>query len=329
MPDVLVLSAADVRAALPMRKAIAAMREAFRQLAGGLVELPLRTAVPAPQEDGVLLVMPARCDLALGLGAKLVTVFPGNAKRGRPLVNAVVVLLDAATGELRALLEGTALTAIRTGAASGLATEVLARADARRVAVIGSGVQARSQLEAVCCVRAIEAVSVYSRSRANAERFAAEMAGVGAIPGRIAVAASAAEAASGADVVCTATSSPTPVLDAGDVRPGTHVNAVGSFTPEMQELAPALLGRARVVVDQREAALAEAGEVIATVRQGLLDAEGLVELGRVVVGQAVGREAEEQITVFKSVGLALQDLVAGSRAVEQAAARSLGCVIEL
>lgn len=312
-----------------MADAIEAMREAFVQLARGDVALPRRTSVSVPGEDAVLLVMPARCALPLGLGSKLVSVFPRNPARGRGLIHAAVVLFDAKTGELRALVEGTSLTAIRTGAASGLATDLLARRDAARVAVIGAGVQARTQLEAVCCVRKVEVVRVYSRTRAGAERFAGELAGVGGVPEAVAVADSAAAAVSGADVVCAATSSPTPVVSAGDVPPGTHVNAVGSFMPAMRELDPALLGRARVVVDQREAALAEAGEVIAAVRAGLLQEADLVELGSVVTRAVPGRTAGDQVTVFKSVGLAVQDVVAGARAFEVAARRGLGTEIEM
>lgn len=325
----LVLSAAQVRVALPMPAAIAAMRVAFGQLARGEAELPLRTVVRVPGQDGVMLVMPARTELPLGLGGKLVSVFPRNPQRGTPLVHAAVVLLSAETGELRAVVEGTSLTAIRTGAASGLATDLLARPDASRVAVIGAGVQARTQLEAVCCVRRVEAVRVYSRTRGHAERLAREMAGVGRVPTRVVVAPSAAEAAAGADVVCTATSSSEPVLRADDVGPGTHVNAVGSFTPAMRELDAALLSQAQVVVDQREAALAEAGEVIGAVEAGALSREALVELGEVVVGRAAGRTAEAEITLFKSVGLAVQDLVAAGQAVGEAQQRGLGVSVEL
>ncbi len=300
------------------------MREAFAQLARGSVALPLRSMVPVPDRDGALLVMPARCDLPLGLGGKMVTVFPGNPPLGRPLIHATVILMSAESGELRAVLEGTALTAIRTGAASGLASALLARGDAAAVAVIGAGVQARTQLEAVCCVREIERVRVYAPTRVHAERFAAEMATVPGVPAAISVAGSAADAIRGADIVCAATTSATPVVRLGDVGPGVHVNAVGSYTRAMRELDPALLGRARVVVDQREAVLAEAGEVIAAVEAGLVAEQNLVELGAVVTGAEAGRTRDDELTVFKSVGLAVQDVVAGAWAVEEAERRGLG-----
>jgi ornithine cyclodeaminase len=271
--------------------------------------------------------MPGRCDVPYGLGGKLVSVFPRNVQTGLPIVNAVVVLLDFETGQVAALLEGGALTAIRTGAASGLATELLARPDATRVAIVGAGVQARTQLEAVCCVRRIEEVAVYALEGAQA--FAQEMAGRDGAPTAVRVAGSASEAAEGADVICTATSSTEPVLGVGDVAPGTHINAIGAFTPEMQEIDPTLVGSARVIVDQREASMAEAGEVIAAVRHDLISEGDLIELGEVVNGEAAGRQNTDQITLFKSVGVAVQDLCAGAKAVERAGAKGLGSAIEL
>jgi ornithine cyclodeaminase len=329
MTQLRVLSGADVRRALTMRDAIDAMRDAFGQLSAGKADLPLRASIPVSGQEGVALVMSARCDVPFGLGGKFVTVYPRNPRAGRPLVHAAVLLFDPETGAPAALLEGTALTALRTGAASGLATELLARTDARHAAVIGSGVQARTQLQAVCTVRRIESVSVYSLDRPGAEAFATEMAGVEGVPDTIQLADSAREACAEADIVCTATSSAEPVLGPDDVAAGTHINAVGSFTPEMQELDPELVGRARVVVDQRQASLAEAGEVIAAVRDGLVDERELIELGEVVNTAARGRVDDDQITLFKSVGVAVQDLCAGARAMERAEAEGLGEVVEL
>jgi ornithine cyclodeaminase len=310
-----------------MREAIDAMRDAFGQLSAGTAEVPMRTSVSVPARNAVTLVMPGRCDVPYGLGGKLVSVFPQNAEAGLPVVNAVVVLLDPETGQVAALLEGGALTAIRTGAASGLATELLARSDAKRVAIIGAGVQARTQLEAVCCVRRIEAVAVYAL--AGAEAFAQEVVGRGDVPDAVRVTGSASEAAQGADVICTATSSSEPVLCVEDVAPGAHINAIGAFTPQMCEIDPALVGTARVFVDQREASMAEAGEVIAAVGQGLMSEADLVELGDVVNGDAAGRERDGEITLFKSVGVAVQDLCAGTKALEKAGPKDLGSLIEL
>ncbi len=324
-----ILRAADVRAALPMSDAIDAMREAFGQLADGRADLPLRLRVDVPKRDAVMLIMPARCETPRGLGGKFVSVFPENSNRGLPLIHATVVLLSPDTGEPRALVEGTALTAIRTGAASGLATELLARSESRRVGIIGAGVQARTQLQAVCCVRDIAEVRVFSRGKEEAQRFADEMAESHDIPNRIDVVSAARAAVREADIVCVATTSSSPVVRADDVPAGCHINAVGSYTPQMIELDPALVARSRVVVDQREAAMAEAGEVIAAVTRGLVPEHEVVELGAVVNGASAGRRDGNEVTLFKSVGVATQDVCAADRAVSTAEQLGLGAVIEL
>lgn len=324
-----ILTAQDVRAALPMRDAIDAMRKAFSLLAEGEVDMPQRAAIEIPKHDAVTLVMPAYVHVGNRLGAKLISVFPNNRGLDLPTIHAVVILLNAATGQPAALLEGTALTAIRTGAVGGLATDLLARRDASTLAILGSGAQARTQLEAVCCVRNIERVFVYSRTRAHAEQFAADMAGRDGAPASIEVSASAQEACLAADVVCAATRSATPVLRAADVRPGTHINAIGSYTPAMREIDADLVRGSTVFVDQRQAALAEAGEVIDCVKDGSLTESDLTELGEVVNGARPGRKTAEQITLFKSVGLAVQDVTAAQQALTAAMQKKLGAVVNL
>lgn len=299
----------DVRRVLPMDDAIEAMREAFALLDAGRVEMPLRASVPLEAPGGRFLVMAARA--GGWYGAKLVTVLPDGPARDRPRVQAVLLLFDPATDAPVARFDAEALTAIRTGAASGLATGHLARQDATRVAILGAGAQARTQLEAVCRVRAIAEAAVWSRSPERAAAFGTAMREVPGMP-PVRTCTSVADAVKEADIVCAATASPVPVLGARHLRPGMHVNAVGSFRPDMRELEAGVLAGARVVVDQREAALAEAGEVIAAVRENALRADALVELGAVVTGRARGRERPEQITVFKSVGLAVQDVVAAA-----------------
>ncbi len=298
----------DVRRALPMRAAIEATREAFALLAAGRVEMPLRSAIPLEAPPGALLVMSARA--GRWYGTKLVTVLRDPPARDLPRVHAVMVLFDPETAE-PVWLDAEALTAIRTGAVSGLATELLAREDATRVAIIGAGTQARTQLDAVCCVRKIERARVWSRTSARASRFAAEMRGVGSVPAEIAVAASVDAAVDGADIVCLATPATAPLLLARHVQPGMHVNAVGSFRADMCEFEPAILSEALVVVDQREAALAEAGEVMAAVRDGEITAAELVELGALV--DTAPSPDRGRVTVFKSVGLAVQDVVVARR----------------
>jgi ornithine cyclodeaminase len=312
-----------------MPAAIEAMRKAFGLLAAGGADVPLRTALEIPKHDAVALVMPAYLHVGNRLGAKIVSVFPNNPNLELPTIHAVVLLLNAATGQPEALLEGTALTAIRTGAASGLATDLLARPDASTVAIIGSGAQARAQLEAVCAVRKINRVWVYSRNRAHAQKFAEELSGRNGAPSLIEVAGSTREAAAQADIICTATNSASPVIGLGDVRPGTHVNGIGSFTPSMREVDPGLVKNARVVVDQRQAALAEAGEIIACINDRLLSEADLIELGEIVNGKQPGRTNADQITLFKSVGLAVQDVAAAQQALTAAIQKKIGLSVAL
>jgi ornithine cyclodeaminase len=263
------------------------------------------------------------------LGGKVVSVFGSNARRGLPVVTAVVLLLDAETGLPRALLDGTALTALRTGAASGLATRLLARVEASVLAVFGAGAQARSQIEAVRAVRPIREVRIVSRSRSSAERLAGELDGLaGGL--RVRVLEDRGEAVAGAHVIVAATDSATPVFPGERVEPGAHVNGVGSFTPAMQEVDETLVARARVVIDTREGALAEAGDLILPLRKGLVREEDVnTELGEVVLGRRPGRTRADQVTFFKSVGNAAQDLAVAGHALEAAARLGVGRVAEL
>jgi ornithine cyclodeaminase len=306
-------TAEDIRRALSMREAIEAMRAAFIAFSEGRAHIPQRLSISIPEQEGITLVMPGYVPPD-ALGLKVVSVFPRNPARGLPTLSALVVMLDPETGAPAALLDGAFLTAWRTGAASGLATDLLARPDAESLALIGAGAQARTQLLAVAAVRSLRRVRVYSRTPARAQALIEEMQGQEGIPQDIAVAPTPEAAVAEADIVCTATNSSVPVFDGQALRPGTHINAIGSFTLEMRELDEETFRRAaRVVVDSRAAALAEAGEVVWAIRQGILREADLVELGEIAAGRRPGRERPEEITLFKSVGLAVQDLVAAQR----------------
>ena len=319
----LYLSAEDVRRALPMPAAIEAMRDAFRQLSSGQVTLPTRQRLDAPGEHGVALVMPCHSTTQKLFCVKLVTVFEENARRGLPAIQALVTLTDATTGETLAVMDGTSLTAIRTGAASGTATDVLARPEAAVVAVFGAGVQARTQLEAVCCVRAVRRASVYDLDAAAGESFAAEMTGKLGLP--VQRANTPGEALQDADVICTATPSSRPVFEDHELPPGTHINAVGSFRPDMIEIPSATVCRARVVVDHRASTLEEAGDLIGPLEQGLIQPSHVsMELGEILLGRSPGRRSASEVTLFKSVGVAIQDLCAAARALENARRLDLG-----
>lgn len=314
-----VLTASDLQAAVDMPAAIQAMRDAFGQLSSGRATIPVRTHL---ESGGVtLLGMPGALTDPPALGAKLVTVAPGNRERGLPAIHALVALMDPRTGVPVAVMDGEWLTALRTGAGSGLATDLLALPDASVLAVIGAGPQARTQIEAVRAVRPIREIRVHSRTGGSARALAAEMEGVD-----VSVADTSEAAVQGAQVVVTATDSCAPVIP-DRLSPGTHVNAVGGYRPDMQEIPSSLMGRARVVVDQVEATLAEAGDVVVPVSSGVLVPADLVELGEVVNGTAVGRTSPAEITVFKSVGNAAQDLAVARVALARALELGVGTVV--
>jgi ornithine cyclodeaminase len=325
-----ILNAAEVRQALPMSAVIEAMKAAFNQFSAGQADVPLRSRILLPQQNGVALFMPAYLPQSDDLAVKVVTVFPNNIQQGQPIIYATVLVLDTVTGRPLAMLEGSALTAIRTGAGAGAATDLLARPDAETATIIGSGVQARTQLEAVCTVRPIRTVWLYSPNEQHAQAFAAEMAGQGPIPTDIRPVSTVNEAVEAADIICTATTSSNPVFDGRALKPGTHINAVGSYMPHMQEVDITTIRRALVVVDSRESVMAEAGDLIAPLQAGEITESHIhAELGEIVAGTKDGRTSPDQITYFKSCGLAVQDAAAARVALQNALRLNLGTVVSL
>ncbi len=323
------LSASDVVRALPMVEAIEGVKQAFARLSLGQATVPLRSRIDVPGK-GATLVMPGYLQEGEMIAVKTVSVFPENTQRGLPAIHALVTVIDSNTGEPVALLEGGSLTAIRTGAASGVATDLLARQDAQSVAIFGSGVQARTQLEAVCTVREIKKVRVFSINPDEALQFASEMSGMGPIPGDITVVDNAGDAILDADIICTATTSSKPVFDGALLQPGTHINGIGSFIPTMQEVDTETVKKAQVFVDSRPAVWEEAGDLIIPLQNGEISEEHIhAELGEVVTGRRTGRESAEQITFFKSVGVAVQDVAAATIALKNALAYDLGATINL
>lgn len=299
------IGAEELRARLPMAAAIDALEEAFRALDPGAG--PLRTSVETPR--GSLLLMPAFGEA--GVGVKLVALTPANPGRGLPLIQASYVLFDAETQSPEAVLDGTALTALRTAAVSGLATRHLARGDASRLVVFGAGVQARSHLEAMCAVRPVRDLVVVSRSPERAEALLHEGLGRG-LDARLGEPGTVADA----DLICTCTTSEEPLFDGSVLRSGAHVNAVGSHRPETRELDTETVRRARLVVETRAVALAEAGEVLIPIAEGAIEAGHITaDLAEAVRGARVRRSTED-VTVFKSVGMAFEDLVVARAVVE-------------
>jgi len=322
------LPARDVVQALPMKEAVEAMKEAFRQLSAGQAVVPLRSHLETTAPQGDVLFMPSYLPADRRVGIKIITLYGGNAALGLPRIQAIMIVLDATNGAPLAVMDGTSLTAIRTGAASGAATDLLARPDAAVAAIFGSGPQARTQLEAVCAVRSIRQARVFDVSAGRAAAFASEMSERLAIP--VESARSASDALAQADVVCAATTSPVPVFEDRDLAPGAHINAIGSYEPHVREIPQETVQRARVVVDHLPSALAEAGDLLIPMSQGLFGKEHIyAELGEIVAGHKTGRESQDEITFFKSVGVAVQDLAAAGRVLANAERRGLGTELAL
>ena len=326
-----ILSRDDVRTAVDMLEAIDRVEAAYIQLSRGEADVPVRLALDVPQSDGIVLIMPGYLPASGGLGTKIATVFPHNPEQGLPTIYALYVLNDARTGAPIALMEAAFLTALRTGAASGVATRLLARPQARVAAIIGAGAQGRTQLEGVCAVRDIATAWVFDKDRAAAERFAAELSsGGGRMPSDVRVASSAREAVREADVICTATTSRYPVFADADLKPGVHINGIGAYKPDMQEVPEETVKRARVLVDSVAAVLAEAGDLLIPLRRGVIS-EGHfgTEIGQVAAGRQPGRLDPEQITFFKSVGNAVQDVSVAQLVFQRATELGLGAEVEL
>lgn len=322
------LSAADVRRALPMKEAVEAMKSAFRELSENRVVVPLRTHVPMPEHQGGVLVMPVYSPDTARFGLKVITLFENNPARGLPFIQGLVMMFDTETGSPLAIMDGSSLTAIRSGAASGAATDLLARKEASKVAIFGAGLQGRTQLAAVCAVRPIREACIVDVDAGRAAAFAREASLELGIP--VTVATTSAQALAGADVICTATTAATPVFADSEVAVGTHLNAIGSYKPHIREIPPETVVRAYVVVDQFHAAWEEAGDLILPLQAGLIQPDHIrAELGEIVAGTKPGRPHPEAITFFKSVGIAIQDLAAACRVLANAEKLGLGIEVPL
>ncbi len=315
------LSEADVRAVLAPAELIGIMERALAAFSAGRIDQPVRTAMQIGDRSFFAL-MPAFDHEAAVLGAKLVTIVPPNAVRGLDTHLAAISLFDAETGELAAIMDGRYITEIRTAAASAVSTRYLAREDAAVLAILGSGVQAHSHLAALTTARLFTEIRAWSPTRAHLERFAAE-AGLRA-------AASAEEAVRGADVVVVATSAVTPAIRGEWVAPGAHVIAIGACRPDQSELDPALVARAHVVVDSRTAALQESGDIVQPIRNGLFAADHVrAEIGEIVAGTKPGRCDAHEVTLFKSLGLAIEDVTAAAVALRRAREAGRGILLTL
>jgi len=328
--EIRVLGAEEMSQALEMKSLIEEMKTAFLELSSGRAKMPLRTRINLPEQEAVFLAMPAALPEQKKLAVKMVSVFGNNPDLCLPLIHAVVTVFDATTGALSALMDGEVLTAKRTGAGSGAATDLLARDDSSQVAILGSGTQARTQLEAVCCVRNITKVRVYSPNSGHSQNFVNEMKGFSLIPQDLEAVDTPEEAVSDADIICAATTSSTPVLRYQDLKSGVHINGVGSFQPSMQEIDSETIRNALVFVDSRESALSETGDLTIPIQEGIIGKNHLrAEIGELLENPSLGRKTPDEITFFKSCGVAVQDVVAAGMALEQAKKHNLGRIIRM
>ncbi len=329
----LILTEKDITGLFTMKEAIAAVKDAYRLQSAGETEAPVRQKLAGADQQDCFLFMPASVENGGKAGIKILSFFPGNKAHNRPVISATMLLLDCHTGETLCMMDGAALTKIRTGAATGAATDLLADPNARVAALFGTGGQAELQLEAMLTVRSLEEVRIYSRNAQQRQAFAAEMAlrFSEAFSVRIVEAVSPEAAVIGAQIITCATSSHTPVFDGALVSPGTHVNGVGSFTLNMQELDETLIGTCdRLYIDAWDACEEEAGDIMIPLNAGRIDKNRITgELGNLILGKIPGRGTPQDITVFKSVGIAPQDIVTADRIYRAALAQGVGQHITL
>lgn len=325
MRQTLFVSQDDVLELLPMSDCIDAVRRALGSLGRGEGIQPLRPVMWLPDKVGALGMMPGHLGSIQTLGIKTVTVFPGNAGTEYDSHQGTVMLFDSTNGRLKAVIDATEITAIRTAAASAVATDILARTDATALAILGAGVQGHSHARAIPLVRPISETRVWSRNPESADRLAES---VDADMGARAV-GSVAEAVSGAHIVCTTTASPEPILRGSLLEPGMHVNAVGSSVPFARELDSEAMARSRIFVDRRESTLNESGDFLMAKEEGAVGDEDIVaEIGELITGDHPGRASDEEITTFVSLGLAVEDIAAADLVYRNALATDRGLRIQ-
>ena len=320
----LILDNRQIRELLPMTECIELMADALSALARDEVYQPLRTIVRPPEARGLLGFMPAyRSGEQGAFGLKAICVFPENPAKGKDAHQGAVMLFSRETGELLALMNASEITAIRTAAVSAVATRLLAREDAQELAIIGAGVQARTHLEALAAVRAIKRARVTARNIEHAQQLAQEMQPNMAFP--IEAVGTNEEAVRGADVIVTATSSLEPVINKDWISPGAHINAIGTHSPNSREIDSATMSVARIFTDRRESALNEAGDYLLAAKEGLITPESILgELGELLIGTKTGRTSTTDITLFKSLGLAIEDVISADYLYHKAQEQNAG-----
>ena len=323
-----IINQTEIRQLLPMAECLDLMSEALKALARGASILPLRQVIALPDKSGLLAVMPSYSGNLPAMGVKVISVFPGNLGTELDSHQGAVLLFETERGRLIAILDASEITAIRTAAVSGVATRVLAREDATDLAILGSGVQARTHLEAMLVARNITRVRVWSRRFENARTFAESES----LRNNLSVTAvrTAQEAVTAADIICTTTPAKEPVLFGEWISPGTHINAAGAFGPTTRELDTVAMVKSRLFVDRRESTLNESGDFLIPKREGAIsDAHILGELGELLIEKVRGRTAPGEITLFKSMGIAIEDLASAHYIYNKAVQQGIGTSIEL
>lgn len=326
---ILILDAPQIRELLPMADCIELMADALSALARGEVFQPLRTIIRPPEARGLLGLMPAyRTGEHGAFGMKAICVFPGNPAIGKDAHQGAVMLFSRETGEFMALMNASEITAIRTAAVSAVATRLLAREDAHQLAIIGAGVQARTHLVALDAVRSVKHARLACRNIEHAQELVREMQPRFSFP--IEAVESNEEAVRGADMIVTATSSQEPVLYKDWISPGAHVNAIGTHSPNSREIDSATMAAARIFVDRRESALNESGDYLLAAKDGLINADSIIaEIGELLIGTKPGRTSADEITLFKSLGLAIEDVACAEYLYERALSENRGTTVSL
>ena len=323
-----ILTRHDIENLISMPEVIAVMEEVFVALTEKDAHVPKRIVLNLDGSENAVLFMPGYLPKSGGVGTKVVSVFPSNAARGVPTISAQILLCSAETGEVSCILEGGSITALRTAATTAVATKHLARKDARHLGVFGAGVQARSQIEAHREVRNLDTINIYDLDRKKAEALQQHFQIVCGPSCTCSIAKSPDELLALSDIIITATTSQTPVFNGDSLRQGTHVNAIGSYKPHVREVDDATIRRARIFVDSYEHALKESGDLIIPLRTGVIGEHDILgELGELVLGRKKGREHQNEITFFKSVGLSVQDIAVAQKVLEKAIRGNVGLVI--
>ena len=327
--NILVLNNDHIRELLPMPECIELMADALAALARDEVHQPLRTIIRPPNARGLLGLMPAYRGGERGaFGMKAICVFPDNPSQGKDAHQGAVILFSRETGEMLALMNASEITAIRTAAVSAVATRLLAREDAQELAIIGAGVEARTHLAALACIRPISRARVSARNFEHAERLAREMRS--SIPFQIAPVESNEAAVRDADLIVTATSSLEPVINKEWISPGAHINAIGTHSPSSREIDSGTMAVAKIFVDRRESALNEAGDYLLAAKEGVIGPENIVaEIGELLIGIKPGRASTSEITLFKSLGLAIEDVACAEYLYQKAQTENAGTWVNL